>query len=59
MLAQGKDGLGDIAYKRHQPEQTLLYQLIEEHYSALVDQLAQQGKFLPEHVRREFEAYLK
>ena len=59
MLAQGRESLGDVAYERHQPEQTLLYQLVEAHYPALVDQLAQQGKFLPDHVYREFEAYLK
>ena len=59
MLAQGRDGLGDVAYKRHQPEQTLLYQLVEAHYPALLNQLAQQGKSLPAHVHREFEAYLK
>jgi ribosomal protein S27E len=46
-------------YERHRPEQTLLYQLVEAHYPALVEQLAQQGKSLPEHVHREFEAYLK
>ena len=28
-------------------------------YPALVDQLAQQGKCLPEHVHREFDDYLK
>ncbi len=55
MLAQGSD----IAYERHQPEQTLLYQLVDAHYPALVDQLAQQGKCLPEHVHREFDSYLK
>ncbi len=59
MLLQGKDALGDIFYDRHQPEQTLLYQIVEAHYPALVDQLAQQGKSLPDHVRREFDAYLK
>jgi hypothetical protein len=59
MLAQGRDGLGKTAYERHQPEQTLLYQLVEAHYPTLVDQLAHQGKSLPEHVHREFEAYLK
>ena len=59
MLAQGRDGLGKTAYERHQPEHTLLYQLVEAHYPALVDQLAQQGKSLPNHVHREFEAYLK
>ena len=59
MLPDGKDAVGDVAYDRHQPEQTLLYQLVETHYPALVDQLAQQGKSLPDHVHREFEAYLK
>ena len=59
MLAQGRESLGDVAYERHQPEQTLLYQLVEAHYPALVDQLAQQGKSLPDHVHREFESYLK
>ncbi len=59
MLLQGKDALGDIFYDRHQPDQTLLYQFVEAHYPALVDQLAQQGKSLPYHVHREFEGYLK
>lgn len=59
MLAQGRDGLGDSAYQRHQPEQTLLYQLVEAHYPALVDQLNRQSKSLPEHVRQEFDACFK
>ena len=52
-------GLGKTVYERHQPEQRLIYQLVEAHFPALVDQLAQQGKSLPDHVHREFEAYLK
>jgi ribosomal protein S27E len=59
MLAQGRDGLGKTVYERHQPEQRLLYQLVEAHYPDLIGQLAQQGKSLPDHVHREFEAYLK
>lgn len=66
MLSPGKEGLPlfmgmhlATTYERHQPEQTLLYQLVEAHYPALVDQLAQQGKSLPERVHQEFEAYLK
>ena len=59
MLSPGKDAFGHTTYERHQPEQTLLYQLVEAHYPALVDQLAQQGKSLPVHVHQEFEAYLK
>jgi hypothetical protein len=50
MLAQGRDGPGNTAYERHQPEQTLLYQLVEAHFPALIGQLAQQGKSLPDHV---------
>ena len=46
MLAQGRDGPGNTAYERHHPEQTLLYQLVEAHFPALVEQLAQQGKSL-------------
>ena len=59
MLSPGKDAFGHTTYERHQPEQTLLYQLVEAHYLSLVDQLAQQGKSLPYRVHREFEAYLK
>ena len=55
MLSTGKGGaapvyrhaLGHATYERHRPEQTLLYQLIEKHYPALVEQLECQGKNLP------------
>jgi len=50
-------GLGKTVYERHQPEQGLLYQLVEAHYPALIGQLAQQGKSLPDHVHREFECW--
>ena len=59
MLPDGKNAVGDVAYDRHRPEQTLLYQIVEAHYPALLEQLGHQGKCLPVHVRREFEAYLK
>jgi hypothetical protein len=54
-----RSALGHATYEHHRPEQTLLYQLVEARYPALVDQLAQQGKYLPDHVHREFEAYLR
>ena len=47
MLSSGKGALGHATYERHRPEQTLLYQLIEKHYPALVEQLECQGKNLP------------
>ena len=52
MLAIGKDAVRGVVYERHRPEQTLLYQLVEAHYPALADQLAQQGKSPPDHVHR-------
>ncbi|MFT6680172.1 MAG: ribosomal protein S27E, partial [Haliea salexigens] len=59
MQLPGRQGFVSTPYERHRPEQTLLYRLVKTHYPALVDQLAQQGKSLPDHVHREFEAYLK
>lgn len=46
-------------YKRHRPEQTLLYQIIEQHYPAFREVMAAQGKPLPWHVQQEFDDYLK
>jgi len=46
-------------YERHRPEQTLLYQLVEEHYPAFVAALAAEGREVPAYVAREFEEYLK
>ena len=47
------------AYRRHRPEQTLLYQLVEQHYPEFVEAMRAQGRALPAFVQREFEAYLK
>ena len=46
-------------YERHRPEQTLLYQIIEQHYPVFAALMAEQGRELPGYVEREFEAYLK
>jgi len=46
-------------YARHQPEQTLLYQVVEEYYSKFINYLAESDKTLPQYVQDEFEAYLK
>ena len=46
-------------YERHRPEQTLLYQLIEEYYPAFEAQWAAEGRVLPDYVRQEFDEYLK
>ena len=63
LLALGKDAVAGAArageYVRHQPEQTLLYQLVEAYYPAFVAHLAARERALPRHVQREFEDYLK
>ena len=42
-------------YKSHRPETMLLYQLVERYYPDFIANLAEQGKFLPKYVEREFE----
>jgi ribosomal protein S27E len=48
-----------MQYTRHQPEKTLLYQVIEEYYPAFLSHLSESGKTLPQYVQTEFEEYLK
>ncbi|MDH4312597.1 MAG: transposase zinc-binding domain-containing protein, partial [Gammaproteobacteria bacterium] len=46
-------------YRRHRPEATLLYQLVQQHYPAFRELRTEAGRPLPEFVQQEFEAYLK
>ena len=39
-----------VRYKRHQPELTLLYQIIETYYPEFLDYMESQGKALPTHI---------
>ncbi|MDP7592961.1 MAG: transposase zinc-binding domain-containing protein, partial [Litorilituus sp.] len=48
-----------LRYERHQPEQTLLYQIIEKYYPQFLTHMTQQDTDLPMYVRSEFEEYLK
>ena len=50
---------GAFLYQRHRPEKTLLYQLVSKHYPVFRQQLAEEGRSLPDYVQREFEDYLK
>jgi hypothetical protein len=45
-------------YERHRPEQTLLYQVIAQHYPTFLGRLTAEGRTLPRYVQGEFEAYL-
>jgi len=46
-------------YKRHRPENTLLYQLVEQYYPDFKETLSEQGKHLPTFVEREFDEFLR
>ena len=46
-------------YQSHRPEQTLLYQIVDEYYPAFAALMAEQGKELPGYVQREFEEFLQ
>jgi hypothetical protein len=56
---QADRALGGSQYTRHQPEQTLLYQIIDDNYPDFVGRFEPEGRALPRFVRREFEDYLK
>ncbi len=45
--------------ERHRPEQTLLYSIIDRHYSEFLTYMSDQGKPLPRHVQKEFDEFLK
>lgn len=46
-------------YRRHRPEDTLLYQIVAQHYRPFAAMMHAQGRPLPGFVQREFEDYLK
>jgi hypothetical protein len=48
-----------MQYTRRRPEETLLYQVIDDHYPDFLAQIEAEGRDLPQFVRREFEEYLK
>ena len=50
---------GQFSYERHQPEATLLYQIIEEYWPCFQTELDRQGNSLPHFVANEFDEYLK
>jgi len=59
-LLVGKNaGEGSVRIRRHRPEQTLLYRLIEQYYPDVEMQWTVEGRVLPNYVRREFDEYLK
>jgi hypothetical protein len=59
-LLTGTDaGKGLVRFERHRPEQPILYKLVEQYYPDFEMQWASEGRALPDHVRQEFDEYLK
>ena len=48
-----------MGYRRHRPEETLLYRIVAEHYPTFCAERAAEDRPLPAYVQQEFEAYLK
>lgn len=46
-------------HQRHQPENTLLYRIVEQYYAAFLSHLQAEGRSLPDYVQQEFIDYLK
>ena len=46
-------------YRRHQPENTALYPIVEQHLSSLREELRHNEASLPRFVLKEFEDYLR
>ena len=46
-------------YRRHRPEDTVLYGVVEQHANAFFEGQGERGSALPRFVRAEFEAYLR
>ena len=46
-------------YARHRPEDTVLYNIIEQHAPSFFQALGDQGASLPGFVRDEFDAYMR
>ena len=53
------DPCSNLVYKRRQPENTVLYQAVEDHLDSFVLARAQEGRDLPSYVIKEFNEYKK
>ncbi len=47
------------SYQRRKPEESQLYQIIEDNYQHLADNLSKQKKILPSYINKEFERFLE
>ena len=58
-LARNATTSQSSSYERHQPEHTLLYQLVQQHYPTFKASLEDQGQSLPCYIQQEFDDFLQ
>ena len=58
-MARAATAGSSARYERHQPEETLLYQLVQQHYPAFKASLEAQGQNLPRYIQQAFEGLLQ
>ncbi len=46
-------------YQRHQPETTLLYRIVQQHFPAFLTHLESEGRNLHSYVQQEYTDYLR
>ena len=57
LTARSAEGDAEPGYERHRPEQTLFYQIVEQHYPDFRSAMEAQDRPLPGYVQDEFEAF--
>ena len=58
-MARNAEATLSPCYERHQPEHTVLYQLVKQYYPAFKVSLEEQGQNLPSYIQREFDDFLR
>ncbi len=51
-------GIPAVAYRRREPEKTVLYRTVQEHLNTFLETLAARGESVPGYVESALEAYL-
>ncbi len=59
LSAKSAEKATGLAYERHRPEQTLLYQIVERHYPDFLSAMEAQDRPPPGYVQEEFGAFLQ
>jgi hypothetical protein len=59
LRARSAEGATGPAYERHRPQQTHLYQIVEQHYPDFRSAMQAQDRPLPGYVQEEFDAFLQ